>query len=79
MYSTRQRGYDNFVDKQQMYYNMTISDVHGLASGQKPSQARGVQAKPSQAKCHGLELALAWLQIPEAKAKPASHGFEQGI
>jgi hypothetical protein len=55
------------------------SDVHGLASGQKPSQARGVQAKPSQAKCHGLELALAWLQIPEAKAKPASHGFEQGI
>jgi hypothetical protein len=41
------------------------SDVHGLASGQKPSQA----------KCHGLELALAWLQISEAKAKPASHGF----
>jgi hypothetical protein len=34
------------------------------------------QAKPSQAKCHGLELALAWLQIPEAKAKPASHGFD---
>jgi len=32
--------------------------VHGLASGQKPSQA----------KCHGLELALAWLQILEAMA-----------
>ena len=36
----------------------TGSDVHGLASGQKPSQA--TQAKPSQAKSLGLELALAW-------------------
>jgi hypothetical protein len=25
---------------------------------------------------HTLTLALAWLWIPEAKAKPASHGFD---
>jgi hypothetical protein len=35
------------------------SDVHGLASGQKPSQAKSV----------GLELALAWPGLPESQSQ----------
>jgi hypothetical protein len=41
--------------------------VHGLASGQKPSQA--TQARPSQAKSVGLELALAWPGLSESQSQ----------
>ena len=44
-----------------------ISDVHGLTSGQKPSRA--TQARPSQAKSVGLELALAWPGLPESQSQ----------
>jgi hypothetical protein len=49
------------------------SDVHGLASSQKPSQARPSQAKPKV-------LAWSWLwpglDFLKAKANGPGHGFE---
>jgi hypothetical protein len=43
------------------------SDVHGLALGQKPGQARPKRPGPSQAKQVGLGLALAWPGLHESQ------------
>jgi hypothetical protein len=52
------------------------SDVHGLASGQKPSQAR--PHRPSQAKPKVLAWSWLWLGFDflKAKANGPGHGFE---
>ena len=54
----------------------TCSDVHGLASGQKPSQAR--PHRPSQAKPKVLAWSWLWpgLDFLKAKANGPGHGFE---
>jgi len=55
---------------------ISFSDVHGLASGQKPSQAR--PHRPSQAKPKVLAWSWLWpgLDFLKAKANGPGHGFE---
>jgi hypothetical protein len=52
------------------------SDVHGLASGQRPGQAR--PHRPSQAKPKVLAWSWFWpgLDFLKAKANGPGHGFE---
>jgi hypothetical protein len=64
-----------------MYVNkgFPISDVHGLASGQKPSQAK--PHRPGQAKPKVLAWSWLWpgLDFLKAKANGSGHGFEINI
>jgi hypothetical protein len=55
------------------------SVVHGLAPGQKPSQAR--PHRPSQAKPKVLAWVWLWLGLDflEAKANGPGHGFEHNF
>jgi hypothetical protein len=55
------------------------SDVHGLASGQKPSQAK--PHRPGQAKPKVLAWSWLWpgLDFLKAKANGPGHGFELNI
>jgi hypothetical protein len=57
----------------------TTSDVHGLASGQKPSQAK--PHRPGQAKPKVLAWSWLWLGLDflKAKANGSGHGFELNI
>jgi hypothetical protein len=55
------------------------SDVHGLASGQKPSQAK--PHRPGQVKPKVLAWSWLWpgLDFLKAKANGPGHGFELNI
>jgi hypothetical protein len=55
------------------------SDVHGLASGQKPSQAK--PHRPGQAKPKVLAWSWLWpgLDFQKAKANGPGYGFELNI
>jgi hypothetical protein len=58
---------------------VATSDVHGLASGQKPSQAK--PHRPGQAKPKVLAWSWLWpgLDFSKAKANGPGHGFELNI
>jgi hypothetical protein len=60
-------------------YTAVSSDVHGLASGQKPSQAK--PHRPGQAKPKVLVWVWLWLGLDfqEAKANGPGHGFEHNF
>ena len=59
--------------------HFVVSDVHGLASGQKPIQA--MPHRPSQAKPKALTWSWLWcdLNFLKAKAKGSGHGLEHSI
>jgi hypothetical protein len=68
--------YDVLDDLSQDRPHFPTSDVHGLASGQKPSQAK--PHRPSQAKPKVLAWSWLWLGLDflKAKANGPGHGFE---